>query len=79
MNKSKEFRFDGVTPMFAAGRVLFPEAGNDWIADLEHELLVFPNGKNDDYVDSVSQYLAYSRKGNVKRGSRSVNSGMRGV
>ena len=78
-NKSKEFRFDGITPMFTSGRALFPEQGNDWIADLEHELLVFPNGKNDDYVDSVSQYLAHSRKGNVKRGSRSINSGMHGV
>ena len=78
-NKSKEFRFDGVTPMFASGRVLFPESGNNWIADLEQELLVFPNGKNDDYVDSTSQYLAYGRKGSVKRGSRSINSGMMGV
>lgn len=75
-NNSKMFRFDGVTPMFAAGRVFFPEKGVDWIADLEDELLKFPNAKNDDYVDSVSQYLNYTRKSNVRRGSRKVNSGM---
>lgn len=74
--KSKQFRFDGVTPMFAAGEVFLPEGGVDWIADLEHELFVFPNGKNDDYVDSVSQYLSYARKkGNVRRGMAQVNTG----
>lgn len=64
--QSKEFRFDGVTPMFAASEVFLPESGNDWIADVENELFVFPNGKNDDYVDSVSQYLAYARAGGGK-------------
>lgn len=74
--QSKDFRFDGVTPMFAAGEVLLPEKGNDWIADLENELLVFPNGKNDDYVDSVGQYLHYARgKGAVRRGSAKVRTG----
>jgi len=77
-NKSKQFRFDGVTPMFATGQVLLPEKGNDWIADLEQELLVFPNGRNDDFVDSVSQYLNHTRTGNVTRGTRKVNSGMHG-
>lgn len=76
--QSKDFRFDGVTPMFAAGEVFLPESGNDWIADLESELFVFPNGKNDDYVDSVSQYLAYSRAGGGRqRGMAKINSGFR--
>lgn len=76
MQKSKEFRFDGVTPMFAAGEVLLPDGGNDWIADVEKELFVFPNGKNDDYVDSVSQYLAHARKGGRNnRGTRKMNTG----
>ena len=77
--QSKEFRFDGVTPMFAAAEVFLPESGNDWIADVEKELFVFPNGKNDDYVDSVSQYLAYSRAGGQRsRGTAKINSGFRG-
>jgi len=76
-NNSKQFRFDGVTPMFEAGLVFFPEKGVDWIADLEDELLKFPNAKNDDYVDSVSQYLNNTRKGKVKKGMQKVNSGHR--
>jgi predicted phage terminase large subunit-like protein len=76
--QSKEFRFDGVTPMFAAGEVFLPESGNDWIADVEQELFVFPNGKNDDYVDSVGQYLAHSRKGGTRnRGTQKMNTGFR--
>ena len=65
--QSKEFRFDGVTPMFAAGEVFLPETGTDWIADIEAELFAFPNGKNDDYVDSVSQYLAKARESSSNR------------
>lgn len=76
--QSKDFRFDGVTPMFLAGEVFLPDSGNDWIADLEHELFVFPNGKHDDYVDTVSQYLSYAReKGSTRRGTASVASGFR--
>jgi predicted phage terminase large subunit-like protein len=73
--KSKEFRFDGVTPMFAAGEVFLPDTGTDWIADIEAELFAFPNGRNDDYVDSVSQYLAKAREqsGN-RRGVRKMRS-----
>jgi len=74
--QSKDFRFDGVTPMFAAAEVFLPESGNDWIADVESELFVFPNGKNDDYVDSVSQYLAYARAGGGrKRGMGKIATG----
>ena len=60
-NKSKEFRFDGITPMFAAKQVFLPESGTDWVADVESELLAFPTGRNDDYVDTVSQYLHWVR------------------
>ena len=75
MQKSKEFRFDGVTPMFGAGEVLLPESGVDWIADLEAEIFAFPNGRNDDYVDTISQYLAHSRKSGVRRGVVKMQSG----
>ena len=73
--QSKEFRFDGVTPMFAAGEVFLPETGTDWIADVEAEVFAFPGGKNDDYVDTISQYLARSREssGN-RRGVRKMRS-----
>lgn len=71
--QSKTFRFDGVTPMFSAGTARLPETG-DWVADVEAELFAFPGGKNDDYVDSVSQYLAYTRErsGAGRRGVRKM-------
>lgn len=73
--QSKEFRFDGVTPMFSAGEALLPESGVDWIADVEAELFAFPAGRNDDYVDSVSQYLAYAReRTGHRKGVRKIRS-----
>lgn len=72
--QSKEFRFDGVTPMFASGQALFPMDGNEWIADVESELFGFPNGRNDDYVDSVSQYLARARDRTSRRGVSKIKS-----
>lgn len=59
-SKSKEFRFDGVTPMFEAGEVWLPKSA-PWLTDYEGEILSFPNG-DDDQVDSTSQYLAWARK-----------------
>jgi predicted phage terminase large subunit-like protein len=59
--QSKEFRFDGVTPMLEAGEVLFPEHAI-WLPDYEAELLGFPGGTpHDDQVDMTSQYLARVR------------------
>lgn len=58
---SKEFRFDGVTPMFESGEVLLPESAN-WLPDYEAELLAFPTGTHDDQVDSTSQYLSWARQ-----------------
>lgn len=58
--KSKEFRFDAVTPMFEAGEVLLPKWAN-WLNAYETEILAFPSDK-DDQVDSTSQYLSWARK-----------------
>jgi predicted phage terminase large subunit-like protein len=46
------------TAKFESGRVLFP-SGAPFLAQLEAELLTFPQGKNDDQVDSISQALSY--------------------
>ncbi|MBZ0148035.1 MAG: phage terminase large subunit [Pseudorhodoplanes sp.] len=43
---------------FEAGLVLFPKVA-PYLAELEAELLAFPQGKNDDQVDSLSQALGY--------------------
>jgi predicted phage terminase large subunit-like protein len=42
---------------FEAGLVLFPR-GAPFLPELEAELLVFPQGKTDDQVDSISQALS---------------------
>jgi predicted phage terminase large subunit-like protein len=43
---------------FAAGLVRFPK-GAPFLAELERELLTFPQSRNDDQVDSISQALAH--------------------
>lgn len=43
---------------FEAGLVHFPKSA-PFLSDLESELLAFPQSKNDDQVDSLSQALAY--------------------
>jgi predicted phage terminase large subunit-like protein len=43
---------------FAAGLVLFPRDAA-FLAELEAELLAFPQGRHDDQVDSIMQALAY--------------------
>ena len=67
---TKEFRFDEVTPMIEAGMVFLPNRAV-WLADYEKEIIAFPNGKNDDQVDSTSQYLKWARaKG--RRGTKKL-------
>ena len=43
---------------FEAGLVLFPKEAS-FLSELEAELLVFPQGRTDDQVDSISQALPY--------------------
>ncbi|MBR0826154.1 phage terminase large subunit [Bradyrhizobium manausense] len=47
---------------FAAGRVWFPRNA-PFLAELEMELLTFPQARHDDQVDSISQALAYEDNG----------------
>jgi predicted phage terminase large subunit-like protein len=47
---------------FASGQVLFPRHAQ-FMAQVEMELLTFPQGKTDDIVDSISQALAYDCPG----------------
>jgi predicted phage terminase large subunit-like protein len=41
-----------------AGHVHLPK-GAQWLGDLLNEILAFPNGRHDDQVDSVSQFLLW--------------------
>lgn len=47
---------------FEAGRVYFPKSA-PYLAELEAELLTFPQGKFDDQVDSITQALAFKAFG----------------
>ncbi len=51
---------------FESGQVLFPSRA-PWLADLETELFAFPNGRHDDQVDSISQYLKWAAARNAVR------------
>ena len=59
-------RFAAVTPLITAGRVFLPDPdkvqldneGLNWVKDFLTEVTDFPNGENDDQVDSMSQYLS---------------------
>lgn len=58
---SKKDRMLPCTADIEAGRVFVPkEAG--WLADFEKECAAFPEGKHDDQVDSLSQFLTYMRE-----------------
>lgn len=56
VNQDKMTRFARVSVMFENRKIFIPESGN-WVDEYEKELLSFPNSKNDDQVDSTSQYL----------------------
>lgn len=56
----KETRLSIVLPMFEAGQVILPDEA-PWRTDLLHELFGFPLARHDDQVDSISQYLAWTR------------------
>lgn len=57
----KKTRLNSVLALFEGGRVSFPQDA-PWLADLLHELHAFPDGRFDDQVDSISQYLIWARE-----------------
>ena len=62
-NRDKISRFQATAPTFQAGCIHLPQEA-DWLVDLLHEVLGFPGTKHDDQIDSISQYLAFSRDHN---------------
>ena len=61
--KDKITRLSTVTPIMSGGRVKF-DMQKHWYQSIEEQLLMFPNGKNDDIVDSISQFLNHVRNKN---------------
>ena len=56
--QSKEDRLNAVSPYFESGNVYFPdESVLPNVEEYVEQLLRFPNGTHDDFVDTVSQYL----------------------
>lgn len=53
---SKESRVDAITRLFEAGKVYFPSEAS-WLVTALDQLLRFPSGKNDDFVDALTLAL----------------------
>ena len=49
------------TAKIEAGQVFLPR-GKEWLADFRDEVLQFPNGRYDDQVDSMAQFLNWAEK-----------------
>ncbi|SHK17802.1 phage uncharacterized protein (putative large terminase), C-terminal domain-containing protein [Shimia gijangensis] len=63
----KATRLLAVTPMIEGGRIAVPKDA-PWLAEFRHELMLFPNGKHDDQVDSLSQFLTWMSRPRPKSG-----------
>ena len=57
----KATRLMNVSPLIESGRVSVPKDA-PWLAELRDELTLFPNGRHDDQVDSVSKFLGWLKQ-----------------
>jgi len=57
-DKDKIMRARLASPLFEAGKVLFPRQAQ-WLSDFEDEIIAFPNAAHDDQVDSITQILIH--------------------
>jgi predicted phage terminase large subunit-like protein len=62
-------RFASIVPLFQAGIILLPKQSN-FNNILLKELITFPNSKNDDIIDSISQFLNFTKGLNAKKEAR---------
>ena len=60
---SKVDRMVAQSAKIEAGHVHLPREA-DWLDTFLHELLAFPDGRHDDQVDSVSQFLKWASRQN---------------
>jgi predicted phage terminase large subunit-like protein len=74
--EDKVARAAAVLPWFESGiYVLNREGKNDWVEPFLHEFMNFPNGANDDQVDSVVQVLHWNRARNMLRPPTTFHAG----
>ncbi|WCR52987.1 MAG: hypothetical protein PG981_000009 [Wolbachia endosymbiont of Ctenocephalides orientis wCori] len=62
-NNDKLTRFYQIVPIIESCRVFLPHQ-SIWLNDFEYELLMFPETRHNDQVDSVVQYLQWIKKAN---------------
>jgi phage terminase large subunit-like protein len=55
----KESRFAAKSAKIESGLILLPKDAA-WLGPFKHELMAFPNGRHDDQVDSVAQFLDWT-------------------
>ncbi len=60
VHKDKTSRLSAVSSMIEQGQVFLPTQ-TAWLDEFRAELLQFPNGRHDDQVDSLSQFLNWKR------------------
>lgn len=54
----KETRLLSVSHLVEGGQIILPQDA-PWLAEFRREVTLFPNGRHDDQVDSLSQYLKW--------------------
>ncbi|MBK7951187.1 MAG: phage terminase large subunit [Deltaproteobacteria bacterium] len=59
--RDKLVRLDAVTDLIEGGYVILPESAS-WLGEFMAEILAFPNGRHDDQIDSLSQFLAWTKR-----------------
>jgi len=65
-NANKQLRLSQGTPLIEAGRVFIPDK-SPWSVRYETQIAQFPFGKEDDDVDSTSQFLVWAGKPRFKK------------
>ena len=59
---NKNTRVRGLIPYYESGKIWhITENSHNTCEDLEHELLAFPNGVNDDIIDSAAYQLQIAK------------------
>lgn len=68
----KKTRMYSETPAIERGQVFIPDEA-EWLSAFMRELLAFPNGRHDDQVDSMSQFLRWAKDHYLKRPAKNLN------
>lgn len=64
--KDKVARALPATARMEQGRIWFPPATTAWFRDIEEELLAFPAGRHDDFVDTLAYAVLHGASGRPK-------------